>query len=96
MKKNNYIKKKILVFSALIFFCQIFLIKFDCFDGSIDRDKPYDEIEHALSDKSIDDGIVINEKKDARDINETTFKANTKKERIDAKNKKGHIIHLVI
>jgi len=42
----------------------------------IDRDKPYDEIEHALSDKSIDDVIVINEKKDARDINETTFKVN--------------------
>lgn len=89
MKKNNHInKKRVLVFSVLIFFCQILLIKFDYFDGSIDKDKPYDEIEHALSDESIDNGIVVNEKKDARDINETTFKANTKKERIDAKNKK--------
>ena len=64
MKKINHInKKRVLLFSVLIFFCQILLIKFDYFDGSIDKDKPYDEIEHALSDESIDNGIVVNEKR---------------------------------
>lgn len=81
-------KKRLLLVFVAIVAGQFMIIKSDYFDKNIDRDKPYEEIEATLMDDSIENGVVVDDKKDIRDINKSTFEYNTKKEKKEAKKKK--------
>lgn len=87
-KWKKYINKKtIAVLLITVIGGQILLIKNNYFDSDTKNVKSYNEIQHPLNDNSIKDGVLVDEKKDKRDINEKVFEKNSKKEKKMAKKK---------